>query len=271
MPELPEVETTMRGIKPFIDNSIIQRIVINNSNMRWPIDKKLPRILKNQPILNLIRRGKYLIFSFEHGHLILHLGMSGSLRVLSPSTPLDKHDHFEMYLRNNKVLRLRDPRRFGSVLWTKEHWENYKLLKNLGPEPLGDEFYETYLFEKSRKRNVCVKSFIMNSNVVVGVGNIYASESLFLAAINPNSKAGKISKLRYEKLTGAIIKILSSAIKQGGTTLKDFSSPDGKPGYFTQQLSVYGKEGQPCPVCNHPIKNKTISQRATFYCTQCQR
>jgi len=271
MPELPEVETTLRGIEPHINTQVVSKINIYNASLRWPVDTSLPDILKNQKLLQLLRRGKYLILVFKKGSLLLHLGMSGSLRVLKPGEILQKHDHFEMIFKNGKVLRLRDPRRFGSVLWTTQPWENHKLIQKLGPEPLSENFGDDYLFQHSRKKKLAVKSYIMNNHIVVGVGNIYASESLFVAGINPNKAAGKVSKKAYAALTRAIKLILDNAIKQGGTTLKDFSSPDGTPGYFAQQLNVYGKKAAPCPCCEKPITQKTINQRATYYCTQCQR
>jgi len=271
MPELPEVETTLRGIAPHIDQQTVSKIIIHNGSLRWPVDKTLPRILKNQQLLKLQRRGKYLILCFSKGSLLLHLGMSGTLRVLNAGETLQKHDHFEMCFNNGKALRLRDPRRFGSVLWTTEPWETHKLINKLGPEPLSDDFDENRLYTKSRKKTVAIKSFVMNSHIIVGVGNIYASESLFIAGINPNKAAGKVSKKAYSALTQAIKIILGNAIKQGGTTLKDFSSPDGNPGYFAQQLNVYGRKGEPCPKCKKPITQKVINQRATYYCTVCQR
>lgn len=270
MPELPEVETTLRGILPFVKSQVVSKILIHNANLRWPIDNTLPKILKSQKLLSIFRRGKYLILSFKKGHLLLHLGMSGSLRILAKDAQLEKHDHFEMIFNNKKSLRLRDPRRFGSVLWTTDPWQQHKLICKMGPEPLSEEFDDQTLYKKSRNRTVTIKSFIMNSHIVVGVGNIYASESLYVAKINPNKAASKISKQKFILLTQAIKKILTDAIEQGGTTLKDFSSPEGKPGYFAQQLNVYGKKGEPCPNCNKSITQKTINQRATYYCTKCQ-
>ncbi|MDH3327296.1 MAG: bifunctional DNA-formamidopyrimidine glycosylase/DNA-(apurinic or apyrimidinic site) lyase [Gammaproteobacteria bacterium] len=271
MPELPEVETTLRGIQPHINDQIVSKINIYNPNLRWPVDSTLPSILKKQPLLNSLRRGKYLVLVFNKGALLLHLGMSGSLRVLDQGSELQKHDHFEIIFKNKKVLRLRDPRRFGSVLWTTDPWETHPLIQKMGPEPLSENFTDDHLFLNSRNKTVAVKSYIMNGHVVVGVGNIYASESLFLAGINPNKAASKISKQRYLTLTHAIKAILSNAIKQGGTTLKDFSSPDGKPGYFSQQLNVYGRKAEPCQNCGKPITQKVINQRATYYCTNCQK
>lgn len=271
MPELPEVETSLQGIKPHISDSYIQRINIYHPTLRWPIEKNLDAILQGQQLLSLQRRGKYLILSFANGHLLLHLGMSGSLRIVEPSTLLEKHDHFEMIFTNNKALRLRDPRRFGAVLWTPDDWQHHKLIASLGPEPLSDDFHVAYLYQQSRNKSVSIKTFIMNSHVVVGVGNIYASESLFRAGIHPTRPAKRIAKTRYEKLVTSIKQVLEKAIAEGGTTLKDFSNAEGKPGYFAQQLNVYGRAGMPCPCCKASIKQKVIAQRATYYCSHCQR
>jgi len=270
MPELPEVETTLQGISPYIDQQKIKNVNIYNLNMRWPVDQQLPKHLFKKSLLSIVRRGKYLIFTFDNGYLLLHLGMSGSLRVVNPKIPPEKHDHFEIIFKNNKALRLHDPRRFGAVVWTEEPWQQHKLIKHLGPEPLSEEFTAAYLHKKSRKKTVCIKTFIMNSQVVVGVGNIYASESLYLAGIRPTINAGRISLKRYESLVAAIKQVLAEAIKQGGTTLRDFSSPEGKPGYFAQKLQVYGRAGEACYQCDNLIKQKTIANRATYYCTKCQ-
>lgn len=270
MPELPEVETTRRGIAPHIENNIIEKIVVRNRSLRWPIPTGLDKKLTQKKINSVTRRGKYLLINTDVGTLILHLGMSGSLRIIATNTPVEKHDHFEIQFNNGICLRLRDPRRFGAVLWTQKDPLQHKLLENLGPEPLDSVFTHNHLFEKSRKRKTTVKQFIMDSKVVVGVGNIYASESLFLAGIDPQRLAGTVSKERYQILTKAIKKILRSAIKQGGTTLKDFTSSDGKPGYFKQKLKVYDRKDQPCLVCNNPIKHLSLGQRSTFYCIHCQ-
>ena len=271
MPELPEVETTRRGIAPHIENNTISAIIVRNRNMRWPIPKGLNSKLKNQKIISVTRRAKYLLIKTDVGTLILHLGMSGSLRILPTTEAVEKHDHFELQFNDGICLRLRDPRRFGAVLWTKEDPLDHKLLINLGPEPLNKEFNAVLLFQKSRKRKTSIKQFIMDAKIVVGVGNIYASEALFLAGINPNRLAGKITKKHSLDLTRAIKKILTQAIKQGGTTLKDFTASDGKPGYFQQKLKVYGRKNEPCLSCNKPIKQITLGQRSTFYCTHCQK
>jgi formamidopyrimidine-DNA glycosylase len=270
MPELPEVETTRRGIASHIEDNIIDKIIVRNRSLRWPIPAGLNKKLSHQKINAVTRRGKYLLIYTDVGTLILHLGMSGSLRIIPTNTPAEKHDHFEIQFINGICLRLRDPRRFGAVLWTQSDPLQHKLLLNLGPEPLDSEFNNTHLFQKSHQRKTTVKQFIMDSKVVVGVGNIYASESLFLAGIDPRRLAGTVSKEQYQLLTKAIKKILSAAIKQGGTTLKDFTSSDGKPGYFKQKLKVYDRNDQPCLVCNKPIIQITLGQRSTYYCSDCQ-
>ncbi|MCK4864114.1 MAG: bifunctional DNA-formamidopyrimidine glycosylase/DNA-(apurinic or apyrimidinic site) lyase [Gammaproteobacteria bacterium] len=271
MPELPEVETTCRGIAPHIENNTITKIIIRNRNLRWPIPNGLNTKLKNKKILSVTRRAKYLLVKTEVGTLIIHLGMSGSLRILPTTEAVEKYDHFEIQFKDSICLRLRDPRRFGSVLWTKEDPLKHKLLINLGPEPLDKEFNADLLFEKSRKRKTTIKQFIMDAKIVVGVGNIYASEALFLSSIHPKRLAGKLTKAQSLSLTKAIKKILKQAIKQGGTTLKDFTSSDGKPGYFSQKLKVYNRSGEPCLTCEKPIKQITLGQRSTFYCSSCQK
>lgn len=271
MPELPEVETTRKGIAPHIENNQISEVIIRNRSLRWPIPTHLNAKLKSRKIISVTRRGKYLLLNTEVGTLIIHLGMSGSLRIVPKTSVIEKHDHFELQFKDGLCCRLRDPRRFGAVLWTNEDPLLHKLLVNLGPEPLGKSFNTDHLFEKSRKRKTTVKQFIMDSKIVVGVGNIYASESLFLAGINPKRIAGNISKERYQKLTLAIKKILTAAIKQGGTTLKDFTASDGKPGYFKQKLKVYDRKGEPCRKCKKPIKQIILGQRSTFYCADCQK
>lgn len=271
MPELPEVETTRSGIAPHIENNIIAKVIVRNRSLRWPIPNGLNKKLENQEILSVIRRAKYLLLKTKVGTLIIHLGMSGSLRILSTSEPVQKHDHFELQFKDGVCLRLRDPRRFGCVLWTKDDPLKHKLLTNLGPEPLDNEFSAELLFEKSRKRKTTIKQFIMDAKIVVGVGNIYASEALFLAGIHPKRLAGKITKQNAKDLTAAIKKILKQAIKQGGTTLKDFKSSDGKPGYFQQKLKVYDRKDEACVSCKKPIKQITLGQRSTFYCSNCQK
>jgi len=271
MPELPEVETTRCGIAPHIENNTITKVIVRNRNLRWPIPTGLNSKLNQQKIISVTRRAKYLLVNTNIGSLIIHLGMSGSLRILQGNEVVEKHDHFELQFKDGLCLRLRDPRRFGCVLWTKDDPRQHKLLLNLGPEPLDKAFNAEQLFEKSRKRKTTIKQFIMDAKIVVGVGNIYASESLFLAAIKPTRLAGKITKQNAKDLTAAIKKILKQAIKQGGTTLKDFKSSDGKPGYFQQKLKVYDRKNEPCTQCKKRIKQVTLGQRSTFYCSYCQK
>ncbi len=272
MPELPEVETSRRGIEPHILNKKIKSVVIRQHQLRWPIPGQLPDRINNLKLTRLSRRGKYLLLGFGNNEtVILHLGMSGSLRICTAATPAGKHDHIDFVFSNKKILRLNDPRKFGCVLLTDEPVESHKLLAKLGPEPLSEDFTADYLYAQSRKRRCAIKSFIMNSHVVVGVGNIYASEALFLAGINPNRKAGTLSKTRCFKLVEAIRHILDAAIKQGGTTLRDFSRENGQPGYFAQRLQVYGRAQQACNICGHAIKQISQLNRSTFYCTTCQK
>ena len=269
MPELPEVETTRKGLKPLIANKKIISVHIYKKKLRWDIPIQLRKILKNQKILKISRRAKYLLLHFDLGELVMHLGMSGSISVVDSFEPLKKHDHFELKLDNSTSLRFHDPRRFGSILWQNPN-ETLALLKNLGPEPLSYEFDEDSLFISSNGKSRNIKSFIMDSKVVVGVGNIYASESLFLAGISPKREAGKTSKERYKVLTKSIKNVLTDAINNGGTTLNDFSNVDGSPGYFSQVLNVYGRENMPCMRCSGKIKRVIQNQRATYYCPKCQ-
>lgn len=270
MPELPEVETTKRGIEPHLLNRTIKSVVIRHRGLRWPIPANLEKELSGQRVNSITRRGKYILVNVKSGTLIIHLGMSGSMRKTKCSEPAEKHDHVDFVL-GQYCIRFRDPRRFGAILFTKEDPLQHKLLKSLGPEPLDKAFNAEYLFQRSRDRKVSVKQFIMDSKVVVGIGNIYASESLFYAGINPNRAAGKISKPRYTELVRSIKKVLHAAIKQGGTTLQDFTNSEGKPGYFKQKLAVYGREGEPCIQCGKPIKHLVQGQRASYYCSHCQR
>ncbi len=271
MPELPEVETTKRGISPYIIGKRVKQINILFPTLRWPIEPSLPDILAKQTLHNIERRGKYLVLDFAVGTLLIHLGMSGSLRVLNTPGPRKKHDHFEIVFSDKHILRLHDPRRFGAVIWCENDWREHALIKHLGPEPLSDAFNGFYLHQQARNKTVAIKNFVMNSKIVVGVGNIYASESLFLAGINPKTITRKVSKQRCIKLADTIKQVLAHAIEQGGTTLKDFTNAEGEPGYFALQLNVYGREGEPCPVCQRPIKHCIIGQRATYYCSHCQR
>lgn len=269
MPELPEVETTLRGIEPHIINKTISSVIIRQPSLRWPVPKSLiKRKLEKKKIENIKRRGKYLLLESSNENLIVHLGMSGSLRI-SKKENLKKHDHIDICFEDGTILRYCDPRRFGCFLWSKDI-DTHFLLKNLGPEPLGNSFSGDYLFHKSRKRKVSIKNFIMNSKVVVGVGNIYASEALFAAGIRPSSIAGKIPRKKYDFLAKEIVHILRKSIEEGGTTLRDFIGGDNRPGYFKQSLRVYGREGKECYQCNSIIKGQRIGQRASAYCPKCQ-
>ncbi len=271
MPELPEVETTVTGITPLISGQKITNIVIREHRLRWPIPADLPKTLQGQTVASVSRRAKYILIKFQHGTLLIHLGMSGSLRFIDKDFELAKHDHVDIIFNNGKCLRFRDPRRFGAILWTTDEVSQHKLISHLGPEPLQDDFNVDYLFRRSRKRTVSIKQFIMDSKIVVGVGNIYASESLFMAGIHPTRATGLISKARFQKLCNAIKKVLSLAITQGGTTLKDFSNSDGKPGYFKQQLTVYDRADLPCKKCSQTIKHITQNNRSSYFCSRCQR
>ena len=273
MPELPEVETTLRGIKPHLHKAVISKLVVRNRFLRWPVPDKQLLKLVNQRIDSIERRAKYLLFGTQVGTILLHLGMSGSLRVLKKDIPPGKHDHIDIELNGFKILRYNDPRRFGCCLLIKpcEEISQHKLLVSLGPEPLSDAFTAEHLYKLSRNRKMPIKNFIMDGNIVVGVGNIYASESLFMAGIRPTVAAGRISRVRYQRLALEIQQVLSKAIDAGGTTLSDFSQVDGKPGYFKQELKVYGRDGGPCFRCDTKIKSMIIGQRNTFYCRSCQK
>lgn len=270
MPELPEVETTRRGIEPHILGNTLIRVIVHNARLRWPVPRTLNEALAGLKVESLERRGKYLLLGFPAGTVILHLGMSGSLRIVDCNVAREKHDHVEFVFQDGQCLRLRDPRRFGAVLYTTRDPLQHKLLANLGPEPLQRGFSGQHLYEHSRGKKIAVKLFIMNSKIVVGVGNIYANEALFLAGIHPKRVAGRLSAERYDRLGQAIKNVLRAAIKAGGTSLRDFTAEDGRPGYFQQKLNVYGKVGEPCPVCGTPIKHITLGQRATYFCPHCQ-
>lgn len=270
MPELPEVETSRRGIAPWLEEQRVESVTVRERRLRWPVPEALEKRLAGQTIRSLRRRAKYLLFDTDHGSAMLHLGMSGSLRIIDPDEPAGKHDHVDIRLGNGKALRFRDPRRFGSLLWAEDP-TLHPLLANLGPEPLGDAFDGDHLWRLSRGRRVAVKSFIMNAQVVVGVGNIYASEALYGAGIHPRRQAGRVARHRYAALAGAIGSVLRRAIRAGGTTLRDFHGGEGEPGYFRQQLDVYGRAGEPCRRCGEAIRVVVIGQRSTFYCKSCQR
>jgi len=270
MPELPEVEITKRGLEPHIVGRQVLSAQIYQKQLRWEIPSHLPTTIKGEFIKKISRRAKYILIKFSNGTLVMHLGMSGSISVVASGEALKKHHHFELILDNSTSMRFHDSRRFGSILWQKNN-EQLSLFKNFGPEPLSNEFNDNtlYLSSKGRKKNI--KAFIMDSSIVVGVGNIYASESLFLAGISPKRVAGKTSKKRYQALTQCIKQILTEAINNGGTTLNDFSNIDGEPGYFSQVLSVYGRDDMSCYQCNGTIKRIVQNQRASYYCPRCQK
>ena len=268
MPELPEVETTRRGIEPFLSGQTIARVNVRESRLRWPVE--LPDHLSGSVVKSVARRAKYILIETATGALIVHLGMSGSLRVVAPSDAPRLHDHIDIEVKDGQWLRYNDPRRFGSFHFVEHPSAQHWLLKNLGPEPLGNEFSGDYLFATSRKRKVAVKNHIMDGKVVVGVGNIYAAESLFRAGIRPSTPAYKVSRLAYRFLAEAIREILAKAINVGGTTLRDFVGSDGQPGYFKQSLNVYGRQGEACNVCQAQLKLQILGQRSTVYCPTCQ-
>ena len=270
MPELPEVETTRRGLAPWAEGRLVTDIIVRQPSLRWPVPTDLAEKLCGQKILCVERRAKYLLFKTRSGTLIVHLGMSGSMRVVRDGSAPEKHDHIDISLQGGNLLRYCDPRRFGCFLW-QEPEQKHPLLANLGPEPLSSEFDDELLYRRSRGRKGPVKNFIMDGKVVVGVGNIYANEALFSAGIRPDRPAGRISAARYRHLTSEIKRVLTSAIDQGGTTLKDFVGGDGKPGYFAQKLHVYGREGQPCTRCKAPLRQLRLGQRTSVYCVACQR
>lgn len=271
MPELPEVETTRRGILAHARNRVITGVTVRNKNLRWPVPARLQAALSNARILDIRRRGKYLIFETGGGFMLVHLGMSGSLRIDQAGAAPKKHDHVEWALDDGSLLRLHDPRRFGSVHWIKDTPAQHPLLRELGPEPLEAEFDGGYLHRQSRRYRCAVKHFIMNSRVVVGVGNIYANEALFLAGVAPGRAANRVSAPQYEKLAAAIKTVLQDAIRQGGTTLRDFVNAEGNPGYFRLQLRVYEKAGSPCSRCGRLIRHRSMGQRSSYYCAHCQK
>ncbi len=270
MPELPEVETSRRGIEPYVAGQRVTGVRIRNRALRWPVAEDFESALTGRTIVSIGRRAKYILFNTDAGSAILHLGMSGSVTIVPADSPAAVHDHVDIELASGDVLRFRDPRRFGSLHWTADpasHW----LLRDLGPEPLDDAFDGEYLWRQSRGRRVTVKPFIMNAGIVVGVGNIYASESLFRAGIHPRRKAGRIASARYERLAEAIKDVLARAIKAGGTTLRDFYGFNGQAGYFQLELDVYGRDGEACPRCNATIRHAVLGQRSTYFCVDCQR
>ena len=269
MPELPEVETTRRGIEPHVVGRTVRRLILRRDDLRWPFPAQLQQ-LAGQRVASVDRRAKYLLLHVGPGAALLHLGMSGSLRIVDAALPPRLHDHVDIVLDDGRALRFNDPRRFGALLW-QVAGEVHPLLQALGPEPLGPDFSGDHLFALSRGKRSTVKVFLMDQAVVVGVGNIYAAESLFRAGIDPRREAGKVSLARYQRLADAVRDILAHAITRGGTTLRDFLNPEGEPGYFEQELQVYGREGLPCRLCGTPLRHTTLGQRATVWCARCQR
>lgn len=269
MPELPEVETTRRGISPHIKGKKVTDVLVRDARLRWPIPQDLKKQLQNKTVRQVQRRAKYLLIQFDHGCLIMHLGMSGNLRIVKTNKAAAKHDHLDIVF-GSQCLRFHDPRRFGAVLWTDADPFEHKLLAQLGPEPLSEAFTGEYLYQQAKRRKIPVKQFLMDGRVVVGVGNIYANESLFLAGIHPLRACHRISQRRLLSLVTHVKAVLERAIKQGGTTLKDFVREDGQPGYFQQSLKVYGRGNQPCLRCGTLLKERRIGQRSTVYCPGCQ-
>ena len=270
MPELPEVETTCRGIAPHIEGKIIQQVIIRQPQLRWRVPESLDQILSGLSVLSVSRRAKYLLFVTRAGTMLVHLGMSGSLRIITTGQEAVKHDHIDFIFNDHLIMRYNDPRRFGAVLWTSGVVTDHPLLKDLGPEPLLEDFNGKLLYALSRQRKTPIKSFIMDSHIVVGVGNIYANEALFMAGILPSRQSGKVSLVRYQKLADCIRLILLNAIQQGGTTLRDFVNEAGNPGYFKQQLKVYGRKGLPCISCQQALTEIRLSNRSTVFCAKCQ-
>lgn len=273
MPELPEVEVTRRGVAPYLEQHTVSAVVLRRSGLRWPFPSDLPALLSGRTIRGTGRRGKYLLIRFDHGTLIIHLGMSGHLRILPLDSAPQKHDHFDLVL-GSCLLRMTDPRRFGAVLWhgcEEGAVDQHILLRGLGVEPLGEQFSAQTLYRHTRQRSAAIKQVLLAGDIVVGVGNIYASESLFRAGIHPKTPAKRISLARYEKLADAIRVILAAAIEQGGSTLRDFVGADGQSGYFQQSYFVYDRSGEPCRVCGTAVRQIKQGQRSTFYCVSCQK
>lgn len=270
MPELPEVETTRRGIEPYVVGRTVTELVVRNPRLRWRVPQKILRELPGHKILSIVRRGKYLLLKSAAGTAILHLGMSGSLRVTACANPAQAYDHVDIVLDSGDCLRLRDPRRFGALLWTRDDPYQHALLRHLGPEPLSADFSGDYLFEKSRGRKRAIRDFLLDGRVVAGIGNIYANEALFAAGLRPARAAGRISQAQYARLAEAIHVTLNRALKAGGTTLRDFRNGQDEPGYFQLSLSVYGREGEACGACGNAIKARSQGQRTAFFCPKCQ-
>lgn len=270
MPELPEVETTKQGIKPHLERQMIHGITVRNSKLRVPVPEHINDLCAGKNIKGVTRRAKYILIQLTSGYILIHLGMSGHLRIVPHDTPSEKHDHVDLFLTNGQMLRYCDPRRFGLFTYLEDNPYQHPLLAHLGPEPLSDDFTSNYLYQRAKNKNIPIKSFIMNNDIVVGVGNIYASESLFLTGIHPMTPAKSLSHKAMTILTEYIKQILQSAIAAGGTTLKDFYTFDGKPGYFSVALQVYGRKKQPCFQCNNLIESVLIAGRQSAFCPNCQ-
>ncbi len=271
MPELPEVETTTRGIYPFLIHQKIEKVIIREHRLRWPIPYDLPQRLQHQTINSISRRAKYIIFQFSHGYLMIHLGMSGHLKIIdNHQLPPLKHDHVDLILNNQICLRFHDPRRFGSILWTEHAIEKHPLIAHLGPEPLTDDFNANYLYQKLKNKKSAIKTLIMNQDIVVGVGNIYANEALFISQVHPLLIGENLKLKQVGRLVEAIKQVLNQAIEAGGTTLNDFKNVEGKPGYFQQALLIYGQNNKPCIRCHTTIQLCRVGQRSTFFCPKCQ-
>lgn len=270
MPELPEVETTLNGIRPYLLGLKITRVVVRERRLRWPIEIHLEQHVRNRVVRAMQRRGKYLVIHLDRGGLLIHLGMSGSFSVLLTATAAETHDHYDLVNSRGQILRYHDPRRFGCLLWTDGDPMHHPRIRSLGVEPLEPLLHGGYLYQAASGRTTAVKNLLMNGQVVVGVGNIYAVEALFDAGIHPLRGCNRISRDRYQQLADSVRKILQAAIRKGGTTLQDFAGVNGQPGYFAQELMVYGREGQYCNRCGRTIRNITIAQRSTFYCPGCQ-
>ena len=271
MPELPEVETTRRGIAPVLKGRRIAGVVVREPRLRWRVPKTLPSAVVGQSVRGVRRRAKYLLIDLERGSLVLHLGMSGSLRVVPRDTPPVAHDHVDIVLDSGRALRFNDPRRFGTLLWVEGDPLAHPLLRRLAPEPLGADFNADYLWRVTRKRSASIKQVLMNSQLVVGIGNIYASEALFRARVNPRRAAGRLRREELARLVRGIKAVLNLAIRVGGTTLRDYVGAAGSPGYFRQRLYVYERTGKPCRVCRTPVRQFTQGQRSTYYCPRCQK
>jgi formamidopyrimidine-DNA glycosylase len=271
MPELPEVETTRRGLAPVLEGHAITRVVVRERRLRWRLPAGFESRLEGCRVRDVARRAKYLLIGTDRGTLIVHLGMSGSLRVVGPALPPRPHDHVELVLDSGRCVRFNDPRRFGCLIFVAGDPLAHPLLRALGPEPLSSAFDTDYLYRRTRRRRVAVKPLLMNAAIVVGVGNIYASEALFRAGVRPQRAAGRLSRAEAARIVSAVRRVLGAAIRVGGTTLRDYVNADGEPGYFRQKLYVYERAGEPCRACRTPIRQRVQGQRSTYWCPSCQR